>query len=83
MTLAMASRDDAPTMRPVDRLAPRYPLGYIGEDASSDAADRKDRTMCSPIRCSTCGKVTWTGCGQHVDEALAPFSADERCTCAN
>lgn len=25
--------------------------------------------MCSPIRCDTCGKVTWTGCGQHIEEA--------------
>lgn len=37
--------------------------------------------MCSPIRCSTCGKVTWTGCGRHVDEALAGVPAEQRCTC--
>lgn len=37
--------------------------------------------MCSPIRCSTCGKITWTGCGQHVEEALAGVPADQRCTC--
>ena len=35
--------------------------------------------MCSPIRCETCGKTTWTGCGQHVDEALAHVAADQRC----
>jgi hypothetical protein len=27
--------------------------------------------MCQPVDCATCGKTTWTGCGQHVDEALA------------
>jgi len=23
--------------------------------------------MCSPVSC-TCGKTTWAGCGQHVDD---------------
>lgn len=38
--------------------------------------------MCSPIACATCGKTTWTGCGLHVDEALAGVPAEARCTCA-
>jgi hypothetical protein len=38
--------------------------------------------MCSPIRCSDCGKVTWTGCGQHVDEVMVDIPLDERCTCS-
>lgn len=37
--------------------------------------------MCSPIRCATCGKVTWTGCGMHVDEVMADFEVSARCTC--
>ncbi len=37
--------------------------------------------MCSPMRCSTCGKVTWTGCGMHAEMVLASFPADARCTC--
>lgn len=37
--------------------------------------------MCSPIRCTTCGKVTWTGCGMHVEEALAGVEPSQRCTC--
>lgn len=37
--------------------------------------------MCSPIRCSTCGKVTWTGCGQHVDAVMADVPRDQQCTC--
>ncbi len=37
--------------------------------------------MCSPIRCSTCGKITWTGCGQHVDEVMAGVPRAEQCTC--
>ncbi len=37
--------------------------------------------MCSPARCSTCGKVTWRGCGMHVDAVMAQFPVSERCTC--
>lgn len=37
--------------------------------------------MCSPVRCPQCSKVTWTGCGEHIEQALAPFPADQRCTC--
>jgi hypothetical protein len=39
--------------------------------------------MCSPISCADCGKVTWTGCGQHIDEALAGVPADQCCSCNN
>lgn len=38
--------------------------------------------MCSPITCTTCGKTTWTGCGQHIDSALEGIAAQDRCTCA-
>lgn len=37
--------------------------------------------MCSPIRCGACGMYTWTGCGQHVDRALAGIPENQRCTC--
>jgi len=37
--------------------------------------------MCSPIRCSSCGKVTWSGCGQHVAQVMANVPVDQRCTC--
>ena len=38
--------------------------------------------MCAPARCPECGKVTWVGCGQHVEEALAGVPDAERCRCA-
>ncbi len=37
--------------------------------------------MCSPVRCSSCGKTTWAGCGQHVDQVKASVPADQWCTC--
>ena len=37
--------------------------------------------MCSPLICDRCKKVTWTGCGDHVDQVLADVPVDRRCTC--
>ncbi|MFN8196421.1 MAG: hypothetical protein U0R80_19305 [Nocardioidaceae bacterium] len=37
--------------------------------------------MCSPVRCRSCSKVTWSGCGQHVEAVLSRFPAEERCEC--
>ena len=37
--------------------------------------------MCSPIRCDTCSKIGWAGCGQHVDEVMADIPVQEQCTC--
>jgi len=35
--------------------------------------------MCHPTRCKTCGRTTWTGCGQHVAEVRAVVPADQWC----
>lgn len=35
--------------------------------------------MCQRITCSTCGKATWAGCGQHVEQALAGVPVAQRC----
>jgi hypothetical protein len=37
--------------------------------------------MCSPANCENCGKITWQGCGQHIEEALEGVAQDQRCTC--
>ena len=37
--------------------------------------------MCQRAICRQCGKATYTGCGQHVDQALAAVPAAERCAC--
>lgn len=41
----------------------------------------EERPMCSPTVCNRCGKITWTGCGQHVDQALANVPPENRCIC--
>jgi len=35
--------------------------------------------MCRPVRCKTCGKTTWAGCGQHVAQVKAVVPAAEWC----
>ena len=35
--------------------------------------------MCSPTTCRTCGKTTWTGCGQHVAQVKARVPANQWC----
>ena len=38
--------------------------------------------MCSPVVCNRCNKVTWSGCGMHVDEAMANVPREQQCTCS-
>lgn len=35
--------------------------------------------MCRPTPCRTCGKTTWAGCGQHVDQVRAGVPATDWC----
>ena len=37
--------------------------------------------MCRPATCGSCGKSTYAGCGQHVDEALRGVPSQDRCKC--
>ncbi|UAL31163.1 hypothetical protein K8W59_06745 [Nocardioides rotundus] len=36
--------------------------------------------MCRAVSCKKCGKTTWAGCGQHVDQVLARVPRADRCT---
>ena len=36
---------------------------------------QKEYNMCRPATCKTCGKATWAGCGQHVDQVMAGVRA--------
>ena len=35
--------------------------------------------MCRAVTCRHCGKITWAGCGQHVNQVLAGVPASQRC----
>lgn len=38
--------------------------------------------MCSRVNCRKCGKVTYSGCGQHLDQVFAGVPKSNRCVCA-
>lgn len=35
--------------------------------------------MCYAVSCKKCGKTTWSGCGQHVDQVMRGVPASQRC----
>ena len=36
--------------------------------------------MCRAVSCKVCGKTTWAGCGQHVDQVMKNVPRPDRCT---
>ena len=37
--------------------------------------------MCQKVVCDRCKKPTWSGCGEHIEDALKDVPKGERCTC--
>lgn len=37
--------------------------------------------MCFQTVCPSCLKVTWGGCGAHIEQALEAVPKDQRCHC--
>jgi hypothetical protein len=37
--------------------------------------------MCSQVTCNVCKKATWSGCGEHIEQALAGVPESDRCVC--
>jgi len=35
--------------------------------------------MCRAVTCNKCGKTTWAGCGQHVDQVMSGVRSADRC----
>jgi len=35
--------------------------------------------MCSLVICKVCKKPTWSGCGEHIEEALDAIALADRC----
>lgn len=35
--------------------------------------------MCHAVRCRTCGKTTWSGCGSHIDAVKRGVPAGQWC----
>jgi hypothetical protein len=37
--------------------------------------------MCRRVECSKCGRPTYAGCGQHIEQVLGNVPKAERCRC--
>ena len=37
--------------------------------------------MCKRVDCPKCGKPTFAGCGQHIEQVLGDVPKDQRCRC--
>ncbi|MEV4901189.1 hypothetical protein AB0K08_07560 [Citricoccus sp. NPDC055426] len=37
--------------------------------------------MCQAATCRKCGKTTWAGCGNHVDQVMRNVPVANRCSC--
>ncbi|GBE87958.1 hypothetical protein SCP_1201840 [Sparassis crispa] len=37
---------------------------------------------CYLVKCGTCGKTTWKGCGQHVEAVMKDVKPEDKCTCS-
>ncbi len=35
--------------------------------------------MCRAVKCRQCSKLTWAGCGMHVDQVMAGVPSSARC----
>ncbi len=35
--------------------------------------------MCRPVTCKICGKTTWAGCGQHIEQVRRTVPAAQWC----
>ena len=35
--------------------------------------------LCDQVTCRKCNKPTWSGCGEHIEEALAGIAIADRC----
>lgn len=37
--------------------------------------------MCRRVTCDRCGKPTYAGCGQHIEQVLSDVPKEDRCRC--
>ncbi|KAI0067228.1 hypothetical protein BV25DRAFT_1795088 [Artomyces pyxidatus] len=39
-------------------------------------------STCYAVKCDTCGKTTWKGCGKHVEAVMQDVQEEDKCKCA-
>jgi hypothetical protein len=60
-------------------LSLRNPGGYM--IASLDHSSEGSLVVCRAATCRVCGKASWTGCGQHVEQVMRGIPRNQRCSC--
>ena len=51
-----------------------------GEDGEAPGV-RQAVAMCYQVKCGTCGKSTWAGCGRHVASVHRQIPEGQHCAC--
>jgi hypothetical protein len=59
----------------------RWKENHSAKDTHTHIDLRAHPVMCHQTTCSTCGKITWAGCGFHVDSALRGVPKEALCVC--
>ena len=44
--------------------------------------EKEFKNMCYQVKCNKCSKITWAGCGMHIESALAGVPEENLCKCA-
>ena len=61
------------------RRRPARPARHRLTHCTFRTTREEDHPMCRATTCRTCGKTTWAGCGQHVDQVMRGVPAAQRC----
>jgi hypothetical protein len=56
-----------------------WPSCHRVGQVNGSSSPTEEIAMCYPVTCPVCGKITWDGCGQHVDAVKASVPAEQWC----
>ena len=58
------------------------PWGICQDEWAGRICVKMELEMCRAATCRKCGKTTWAGCGNHVDQVMRNVPKNDRCTCS-
>uniref|UniRef100_A0A453H211 Uncharacterized protein n=4 Tax=Triticinae TaxID=1648030 RepID=A0A453H211_AEGTS len=50
-------------------------------ESQQQQSNRPSARMCYQVKCGTCGKSTWAGCGRHVASVHRQIPEGQHCAC--
>ncbi len=78
MTTYAVSRPPAGPAGTAYHMKSREFNDFGGPESAPDQPSGDD-TMCRVVSCTTCGRSTWEGCGDHAAEVMAAVPESQRC----